>query len=272
MSAPTFPLSSRLLSLCAITIASLSLVTPATASYVMQQVGAGTATLVGENTTKMASVSFSTLTLNRSAVGYGDTSPANPTVIEGVYYTYTFTVPGSGSTPRFDVQNQMSGLWSGWGDPANGIYQNGPTSSSWSRGTRYQHRYPGDTTTSFPTGQTPPVSTIPLPAVGDVLSVGVYLLGLTNDIDFVYSNLTTGDSFTYTYKFTDTPSSGVPTGNLSFNGISFRSDANVTTMDYTFGTLHVVPEPSRTLLLSLAISLILLRRKSAKHTPNPTQP
>lgn len=232
------------------------------ASYIMNQIGSGSITTSG--TTAGDNVFFaSAITLNRSATGYGDTSPNHPEVIEGVYYTYSFTVPGNlNNEADFDAQIQMGGLWSGWGDPGNGIWQNGPTSSSWNRGIRYQHRYPGETATTQPaTSYVPPTSTIAVPSVGDVLSVSVLLLGLTNDIQFIYSNLTTGESFTYTYLFSADPSSAVPTGNLTFDRITFRTDSGPITMDYTYGTLHIVPEPTRALLLMLGICGALMHRR-----------
>ncbi|WP_166442538.1 PEP-CTERM sorting domain-containing protein [Phragmitibacter flavus] len=229
------------------------------AAYVLNQVGSGTATLTiapppASQTQASGTVNFAAITVNRSAPGFGDTTMNNPNVIEGAYYTYTFTAPG---TANFDVQNQMGGLWSGWGSPNNGIFQNGPTTSSWARGLRYQHRYPDDTTSSFPVGSTVPNNTtLAVPTAGDILSVGIYLNAISNEIDYVYSNLTTGESFSYTFT-----NAGVPADNiLSFNNIAFRSDSGITTFAYTYGTLAVVPEPGRISLLALALGICVLRR------------
>lgn len=227
------------------------------AAYLITQVGSGTATLSvtsPPNAGTAGSASFSTITVNRSAVGFGDTSQNNAAVIEGAYYTYSFTAP---STTNFDVQNAMGGLWSGWGSPGNGAFQRGPTTSSWSRATRYQHDYPGGTTSSSPIGSAVPLNiTLAVPTAGDRLSVGIYFNALTNEIDYVFSNLTTGQVFSYTFT-----NASIPAGNQTFSGITFRSDTGITSMDYTYGTLHVVPEPSRLLLISLAAMGLLLRRR-----------
>jgi hypothetical protein len=230
------------------------------AAYVLTEVGSGTATLTlppppSASNQAMGSVSFAAITVNRSAPGFGDVTNNNPGVIEGAYYTYTFVTP---STANFDVQHTMGGLWSGWGSPGNGAFQRGPTTSSWSRALRYQHDYPGtNPTSSAPVGSTvPPNTTLDVPTAGDLLSVGVYMNAITDSIDYIFSNLTTGQTFSYTFT-----NAGLPTGNISFSGISFRSDTGITSFDYTYGTLAVIPEPDRLLLLGLAGMPLLLRRR-----------
>ncbi|MDZ7616989.1 MAG: PEP-CTERM sorting domain-containing protein, partial [Patescibacteria group bacterium] len=53
----------------------------------------------------------------------------------------------------------------------------------------------------------------------------------------------------------------LPAGNLSFNGITFRSDTGALDMSYTYGTLLAVPEPSSLVLLVVAGMGCALRRR-----------
>jgi hypothetical protein len=206
------------------------------------------------------------MTINRSAPGFGETGGIDMTTVEGVFYTYTFAA-NPNATNTFDVQNQMNQLWSGWGSPNNGLWQRGPTSSTWNRGVRFQHDYPTGTATNRsstdpdPTFPTDLNTSIHPPAAGDLLRVEVYLDAIRNEIDYIYHNLTAGQSYSYTVT---QPFAGVPLTNLSFNSIQFRTDVSggATQFAYTFGTFGVVPEPSRALLLAMApLALLLTRRR-----------
>lgn len=233
-------------------------------SFVLTEVGNGTATLTGATSQVNATVTFSGMTVDRGAAGFGD----NTTTVEGAYYTYSFTAPsvdnGAGDS-NFDVQNTMGSntgnqLWSGWGDDLNGPWQEGPTTSTWARGNRRQHLYSGANGNSTFVSSPPasdasvPVSGLSLPEFGDLLKVSVYLNAVDNTILSVYENLTKSESFEYL-----TTDANLPGGNLTFNTLYLRSDTGLSSMDYTYGTL-VVPEPS-TALLGMLGGLALLRRR-----------
>lgn len=257
--------------LCLLTFLGLS-ATPLQAAVIMTNYGnltqVGSGTIPTGATGTFVTAPFTTLEqslmqVNRSAAGFG----SHTSTVEGVYFTYSFTASVAGSVPsqaRFDAQIQMGGIWSGWGNDI-GKWQNGPTTSSWSRLTRYQHVYPGGTPTSTVVlvGSEPSPdpsvllnSTLAVPRVGDVLSVTVMLNAVNNTISSIYSNLTTGETFEYTFL-----NPNVPTGNLSFSNMQFRSDSNISSFNYSFGTL-VAPEPSRAILLLVGgISLFGTRRR-----------
>ena len=236
------------------------------AAMLLNQVGSGSVT-IGAGAGNSQTVNFPAIGIDRTASGFGETGGIAMSTVEGVFYTYTFNlVPGSGG--RFDVQHQMNQLWSGWGSANNGEWQRGPTSSTWNRGVRFQHDYPGGTPTTragTPGQNAPgfplvPNNTLFEPTAGDLLRVEVYLDAIRNEIDYVYSNLTTGETFSYTV-----PESiaGVPTSNiLNFNSIAFRTDfGGPTTFDYTYGTFGVVPEPGRALLLTAGLLGWMTRRR-----------
>ncbi len=211
-------------------------------AFILTEAGSGSVTLSGSN----GSVSFAALTVDRTNPEFGN----HTTAVEGVYYTYTFTAPSVDNAEgksNFDVQNNMDGLWSGWGDARNGSWQYGPTTGTWNRGNRRQHGYLGGTATStfvsIPPGpdlNVPLNATLNEPEYGDVLKASVYLNAVDNTVLTVYENVTKGESFEYLTTDPDLPS-----GNMSFDRIAFRSDASVAEFDYTYGTLVVaVPEPS----------------------------
>lgn len=237
----------------------------------LTQVGSGTKATGATGT--FVTESFSTaeqalMQVNRSATGFG----LHTSAVEGVYFTYSFTASVAGSNPllaRFDAQIQMNSqlgyIWSGWGQDI-GKWQNGPTTSSWSRGTRYQHVYPGGTPTSTvnlvnnePTPDASVLlnSTLAAPRVGDVLSATVMLNAVNNTISSIYTNVTTGETFVYTFL-----NPNISGGNLlSFNNIQFRSDSNISSFNYSFGTL-VAPEPGRAVLLLVGgICLLGVRQR-----------
>jgi|GEM_PF-6267632 len=245
-------------------------------AYLLNQLGAGSITRgeAGWASGNIAdNISLSGMSINRTAPGFGDTTTNFSNVIEGVYMQYSFTASSGGAA--FDAQISMSGIWSGWGSANNGssnpanytLYQYGPTTSNWNRGTRYQHGYPGDSLpaqTSFNGSFTlnDPVvtrnTTLGEPSAGDQLSVTVYLNAITNVLEYEYNNLTTGEVFTYTYVNANIPTSTT----LSFGTLSMRSDTpGVTAFSYSYGTLGVVPEPGRAALVLFGACALAFRRK-----------
>ena len=231
--------------------------------FILTELGSGSKTL-GQisGSQHSGSTSFSTITVDRTDPEFGN----HTTAVEGVYYTYTFEAPSVDNgtlKSNFDVQNQMSGMWSGWGDALNGPWQNGPTTATWNRANRRQHVYLGGTPTSTFVSSPPsadptvPINTIDEPDYGDILQVSMYLNAVDNTLLTVFENLTTAESFEYL-----TTDPALPTGNLPFSNISFRSDTSPLEITYTYGTLLAVPEPSSLLLLVVAgIGYMVCRRR-----------
>lgn len=241
----------------------LLLLSPAAqGSLILTEAGSGNVTLtLSSGSSHTGSTSFSTLVVNRSDPEFGN----HTTAAEGVYYTYSFAAPdvdnGAGKS-NFDMQNTMGGLWSGWGDALNGAWQNGPTTGTWNRGNRRQHVYPGGTPTSTFVSLPPSADpTVPVnfsihePDAGDVLKVSVYMYAVDNTVLAVYENLTDGESFQYL-----TTDPNLPTGNMYFSSINFRSDTGPLELSYTYGTLVGVPEPSSLLVFASMGVWIVLRR------------
>lgn len=250
-----------------ITLVILSLSLPMHAAYVLESLGSGSTALTG-TPTRHAAISFTPFTVNRSATGFGNITETQPSIIEGAWFQYTFTVPSTGGTnPNFDMQNTMGGMWSGMGGPTNGEWQRGPTTSTWSRGIRIQHDYRdrvGTNATVRPATAveiTPTLNTtLAMPKANEVISVLMVFNAITNDFEYTYRNLTTNEVFQHTILGSV---SAAPTSNITFNTLNLRSDSGIEFLDYSFGSLHVVPEPTKPLLLLAGIFLLscIRRRK-----------
>jgi len=239
------------------------------AAMVLTQVGSGTVTPTVFPTNQSGiPITTTAMTVNRTAVGFGDLTPNNPNVIEGVYFTYEFTVGANATT--FDMQNQLNStsgsMWGGWGGSSGGQFQRGPTTSNWSRGIRYQHGYSTGVSSNWDTTITPngnnPALTVPLnttllaPLAGHRLHSAIYLNAVTDSIDYVFTNLTTGETF-----MTTRTGVGSPTSTATYNSLLIRG-GDVSDITYTYGTIAIVPEPSRAILLGFAgLALFFHRRR-----------
>lgn len=236
------------------------------AAYHFTTLASGTQQLVlSSGSMHTSTVNFATNTVNRSATGFGDQSLNAANVIEGMWMQYSFTVP-SGKASNFDMQHTMGGMWSGFGGPMTGEWQRGPTSSTWNRNTRVQHDFvdrPGTAATLRGTDATVPIvgSTLSMPADGDVFQVLMVLNAITNSLEYTYTNLTKNEVFTYTLT---NAHSGIPNTNLSFNNWILRSDVGpITSVNYSLGTLHVIPEPSIPMLLAGGFTIVACMRRRA---------